>query len=104
MGNRGTSERVEQRHIDLALAISDDIEGEKEILATQKNAIIETLLERHHTMLAARVAAAGQRDEAEPDALAHVSRVMQETSSTGSGQTDTKQTKSMRVQGMPAWS
>eukprot|EP01043_Picozoa_sp_COSAG02_P028402 COSAG02_NODE_1719_length_11197_cov_12.067039_8_plen_584_part_00 len=103
MGNRGTSEQVEQRHIDLALAIPDDIEGEKETLAAQKKSMIETLLERHHAMLAARVAAAGQRDEAEPGALLHVNRATQEMSSTDSGRTDVTQTKSMRVRGMPAW-
>ena len=99
MGNRGTSERVEQRHIDSALAVADDIKGKQEKQAAQKAAIIETLLERHHAMLAARLAAAGQRDEADPEAL---HRATLEMSATHSGPRDAK-TKGVQVSGVPAW-
>lgn len=97
MGNRGTSERVEQRHINSALAVADDIKGKQEKQAAQKAAIIETLLERHHAMLAARLAAAGQLDEADPEAL---HRTTPGVSATHSAPRDRR---TMRVRGVPAW-
>lgn len=118
MGNRGTSERVEQHHIDTALAVAEDVEDKNERQAAQKVSMIEALLERHHVMLVARMAAAGQRDEVVAEGHTNADRATPVMVNHGLGtrqtaaqladidratHNDEEASKGMLVRGMPAW-
>lgn len=113
MGDRGTSVRVEAHHIAVALSHAEDVQDRKERHFAQKAAMIEMLLERHAAMLAARQAAAGQRDQATgggdprasqamgtPDfgGRPYLARVEENAARHGRGGS------SIPLRGMPAWS